>query len=392
KKGHIGNGRSSISEKQADDVIEVDCEEKVCPNCAANLEGMGSRDRSVLDIDPPKIKKVVYKLKRSRCPKCGCNFRAKPPGVLPKFLFSNKLLAYLASEHYLHNRTMGKLEKLTGINKGSLIDGMHHLGKVFDRVPEKLINSYRQSLVKHADETSWRNDGQNGYAWLFCTSDISIFRLRKSRSSKVPKEVFGNKDLPGVLVVDRYNGYNKSPCKIQYCYAHLLRNVQDLTKEFPNNSEIQSFVETVAPLLSKAMGLRSKDIADDEFKKRTKKLKSSITNTMNKEANHPGIQKIQNIFRENKHRLYHWSNERRIPADNNFCERELRQLVIARKISFGSQSDEGAKTREILMTVLLTLQKQYPENPMEIFKKCLDEIKSNPDKDVYKIFFPYDTS
>jgi len=44
------------------------------------------------------------------------------------------------------------------------------------------------------------------------------------------------------------------------------------------------------------------------------------------------------------------------------------------------------------MTVLLTLQKQYPENPMEIFKKCLDEIKSNPDKDVYKIFFPYDTS
>ncbi|MFH1562568.1 MAG: transposase [Nitrospirota bacterium] len=34
------------------------------------------------------------------------------------------------------------------------------------------------------------------------------------------------------MVVDRYNGYNKVPCEIQYCYAHLLRNVEDLEKQF----------------------------------------------------------------------------------------------------------------------------------------------------------------
>ena len=33
-------------------------------------------------------------------------------------------------------------------------------------------------------------------------------------------------------------------------------------------------------------------------------------------------------------------------------ERELRPLVIARKVSFGSQSEAGARTREILMTTL----------------------------------------
>jgi len=46
-----------------------------------------------------------------------------------------------------------------------------------------------------------------------------------------------------------------------------------------------------------------------------------------------------------------------VPADNNRAERELRPLVIARKVSFGSQSDAGAQTREILMTVLHTLKK-----------------------------------
>jgi len=47
--------------------------------------------------------------------------------------------------------------------------------------------------------------------------------------------------------------------------------------------------------------------------------------------------------RENAGRLYHWAKDRAIPADNNLSERDLRSLVIARKISFGSQAQAGAK-------------------------------------------------
>jgi len=64
-----------------------------------------------------------------------------------------------------------------------------------------LMAAYRSASVKHADETGWRTDGQNGYSWLFCTNDISIYRFRQSRSASVPKEVLGEKHLPGVLVV-----------------------------------------------------------------------------------------------------------------------------------------------------------------------------------------------
>ena len=35
------------------------------------------------------------------------------------------------------------------------------------------------------------------------------------------------------------------------------------------------------------------------------------------------------------HRLYHWADDRNVPADNNLAEQDLRPLVIARKISFG---------------------------------------------------------
>ena len=265
------------------------------------------------------------------------------------------------------------------------------MARILKDVPNALIDTYRNSLVKHADETGWRTDGNNGYAWLFCTPKISIFRIRKTRSSSVPKEVFGEKTVPGVLVVDRYNGYNKMLCSIQYCYSHLLRDVKDLEKDFPENPEIKSFVEALAPQLANAISLRMLDITDEEFKAQTGKIKNAILEIVNSQARHPAVWKIQDIFREKAERLYHWADDRTIPADNNLAERELRPLVIARKISFGSQSDAGARTRETLMTVLHTLRKRTPDVTVA-FKSALDKLAEQPDCDPTKLLFSFNSS
>ena len=92
-------------------------------------------------------------------------------------------------------------------------------------------------------------------------------------------------------------------------------------------------------------------------------------------AQHPGIQKIQNIFRVQTERLFHWTKNPQIPADNNRAERELRPLVIARKISFGSQSEAGARTRETLMTVLHTLRKRTT-NVTAAFEQALNRLSN----------------
>ena len=172
------------------------------------------------------------------------------------------------------------------------------------------------------------------------------------------RQVFGDQQLPGVLVVDRYNGYNQTPCAIQYCYAHLLREVQDLAKEFPEVEEVSRFVGSFAPLLADARQLRARPLTAAQFGPQALELKVEIKSLVHAPAQHPGIQKIQNIFREQKTRLYHWAKNPAIPADNNRAERELRPLVIARKISFGSQFEQGAQTRETLMTVPHTLRKR----------------------------------
>lgn len=388
---HQGYGRTAISAQEADAVIPIDTEH-LCSDCQVPLVSLGSRDRTVIEVEPVRVKKILYQLTRRRCPVCRRVFRAKAPGVLPKFKLSNSVLAHAASEHYLHQVTLGHLATRLDINEGTLIEAMHHLAQLFQAVPPRLIAEYRQAPVKHADETGWPIDGRNGYAWIFVTRTITIFRLRHTRSASVVREVLGEEILLGALIVDRYGAYNKVLCIIQYCYAHLLRLIKDLSKEFPHHQEVQDFVSTAAPLLAQAIQLRTLPIADDVFCARADQLKIEIQQVMHSEARHAGVQKIQNIFRENAHRLYHWAQDRSIPADNNFAERELRQLVIARKVSFGSQADAGAKTRETLMTTLLTLKKRKPGDVWLNLKSCLDELARDPNQNSYQLLFSSNTS
>lgn len=385
KPGHRGHGRRTIP------VQEITREQWVagpgqCPYCGGSLDPKGSKARTIIDVEPVRKEVIRYELEQLDCARCHHTFTARPIGVFAKSLLGNQLLAYVAVEHYLHGLTLGRLSTQLGLGQGTLWAALHQLGRRLETVTERLVLEYRRARVRHADETGWRNDGLNGYAWLFCTPLVSLFRFRQSRSASVAQEVFGVKRLPGVLVVDRYKGYNKVPCAMQYCYAHLLREVQDLAKEFAEEAEVLRFVSTFAPLLADAIKLRAQDLKLPAFRERALELKLEIKSSIYAPAQHPGIQRIQNIFRENASRLYHWAKKPSIPAENNRAERELRGLVIARKISFGSQSEQGARTREILMSVLHTLRKRTAD-VLGAFKRCLDALAQDEKRDPFKLLF-----
>ena len=384
--GHPGHGRSAVEEDRADRVERVAAPQR-CPHCRVRLTARGLRRRTVVDIEPVKAHTTVFQLERKRCPKCGRSFEGRPAGVLPKCLYGNRLLAYVATQHYLHGNTLGQIERQTQIGCGALAQALRQVARRVESVPDALIEEYRKAPVKHADETGWRTDGQNGYAWLFATRQLSLFRFRKTRSGAVPAEVFGHKRLPGVLVVDRYQGYNKAPCALEYCYAHLKRDVEGVEQDFPDNPEIAAFVQSLASALSQAMSLRTLGLSRAQFLTQAATIKRRIIAIVHRQANHPAIRRIQVVFRQNSHRLYHWARDPDIPAENNLAERDLRPLVIARKISFGSQSEAGAHTREILMSVLHTLKKRGLD-PAAALQDTLDQLARNPTLDPYSLLFP----
>jgi transposase len=393
KPGHRGHGRRTFDESGADRVVRVEPEGgDRCARCGGLLEDKGIENHCVIDIPPLRTERILYQLPKRYCPRCHQSYQPPAPGVLSRSLYGNQLVATVSTMHYLHGIPMGRIIEQIDIGLGALIKIFHRLAKIFSPIPIRLIDLYRQSPVKHADETGWRNDGQSGYVWLFATVKISLFLFRKTRSSSVPREVFGDKPLPGTLVVDRYNAYNKAPCGLQYCYCHLLREVEDIGKEFSESEEVKIFVGVLAPLLATAMHLRALPLTDTQFYKQATKVKNQILEVVHASAQHLAIRRIQEIFHNHADRMYRWADDRRVPADNNLAERDLRPTVIARKVSFGSQSDAGAQTRGTLMTTLHTLKKQTKTDVASALKSILDQLAKDPSQDPYNLLFPNDSS
>ena len=143
---------------------------------------------------------------------------------------------------------------------------------------------------------------------------------------------------------------------------------------------VTAFTSTLIPLLAEARHWRGRPITGEEYYDQARQVQQQIVDLVAQPAQHLGVRQVQGIFGNHGHRLYHWVENRAVPADNNRAERELRPTVIARKVSFGSQSDAGAKTREVLMSVVHTLVKRVAD-PESHFKSVLDQLAADPAKD-----------
>ena len=139
------------------------------------------------------------------------------------------------------------------------------------------------------------------------------------------------------------------------------------------------------------MHLRRQPITDAAYYAQAREIKRQMILAIEADARHPGLRKLQDLFHDKAERLYHWVESRAVPAENNRAERELRPTVIARKVSFGSQSEAGAKTRETWMTVLATLRKRV-KHPQARLKEVLDALARDPGANVSQLLWMADTS
>jgi transposase len=387
KSGHVGHGRTTHDPEEVKVHLELDAVES-CPNCEVRLREIDTRTRSIIDVHPIAAFKKLFSFGRFECPCCGDRFKSAVP-ALPKFRFGNRLLAQVAVMHYLHGIPLKKVCRMLGdeVNVSAFHSAFEKLSDLCAPAKALLVGDFRAAKVKHADETGWRTDGHSGYAWYFGSKDTSIFEFRNTRSGSIAREILGTEPLCGFLVVDRYNGYNRTRCKIQYCYAHLLRDVKSLRIEFPENEEIKRFANTFGELLSRAMKLKNLKISDKSFYARATKIRKKIEELAEASASHQGIRRIQDIFREKADRLYHWAEDRDVPAHNNFAEREIRPTAIARKASFGSQSEAGALRRSNLMSVLHSANKRIGKGKdiCEWFEERLNEIVLGADPAILRV-------
>ncbi len=384
--GHRGIGRKTFGIIEADERRIAEVSLDICETCECHLHRISANNRTIYEVERENVKKIYYQINRKVCPKCRKTVSGKVGNAFAGSSLSNELIVEIAEQHYVLGRTLGQISERFSINDATVLSNLKRVGNYLKPSLEKLKTDFRDAQIRHADETGWRTDGGNGYSWYFGSKDVSLHLFRATRSASVVREVLGMQQLTGILVVDRYAGYNRVPCEIQYCYAHLLREIKDLEQEFETNQEVKSYTNELKICLTDAMQLRNRKLNNEEYKAEAEKIRAKIMSLSEIKADNFGVRKWQNFFVEKEKRLFGWCQSGEIPAENNYAEREIRKVVIARKMSFGSQSKEGAKMREIWTSILQTLKKRE-ENPRDKLVKALNNLSRNKDLDITEELF-----
>ena len=384
--GHVGHGWKEPEGPAPG--IEALAAPDTCPCCGGALVDFpgGAEDvRELVDCHPQPAFRRRVRVPARYCPHCRKPVRPRVPGVLPRKRLCNGVLARAAAEHYLDGVPMGTVARRLGVPKAAVFNEMHHLATLLKPVYEALTEVFGNAAVKHADETPWRTDGDNGYAWLFLAGPVRLFVCAGTRAMSVPAEVLAQSG--GSLMTDRHAAYNCFGGERSYCFEHLRRDTLEVVGENPRSAECRAFADALVPPIVAAITLRDACAGDPvSYFVRAASIRCRVERIAFAPARHPSVQKIQDIFRDNEQRLWHWTRDTRLPVENNAAERGVRPLAIARKVSHGSQSEDGRKTRSVLMSVLHTLD-ACCSDPAARLKAALDRYAQNPETSLHTAIF-----
>jgi hypothetical protein len=230
--------------------------------------------------------------------------------------------------------------------------------KLFDPVVTQLLELLREEPVVHADETGWRIDGKNVWAWCFANPRIAVYLINKSRSSQVLIDALGE-SIPGVLVCDFYASYNRLDAKKQRCLTHLLRELHTLREKLPANS-VAAHIQPLITLFQDAIALakRREKMSSTQYTLACDAIYERFGIVANKSSTNADVQRIYKRLHTYVDELFTFLEQPDVPPDNTPAERDIRSVAAARSDGGVNRTDWGADAFARAKTVIRTCQKQ----------------------------------
>jgi len=350
-----------------------------CPACGTPLAG-GSfkRAREVLDLPPPRLVVTDHIYLERHCPACG-NRCVPAPDLGDQVTGQGRLghgvtslITVLREEARLPIRVIqALLTTLTGLHLsvGAIVAASQRLAARAAPVVAAIAEQVRASPAVHMDETGWREAGRNGFIWTASTPAHRLV-VHGTRQKAMVDRILGDA-YAGVVVSDFYTAYTGDDRTHQYCWAHLLRDIHELTTQQPDDAALAGWADAVHGVFQRAVAGASGDRA---ARWRVRKAAQAALTQLCTPWLEPKVAQTPLCARILKHResLFVFVTESAVPPTNNAAERSLRHLVIARKISGGTRSATGTATRMTLASLFGTWRVQGI-NP---FHACRDLLAS----------------
>ena len=371
--GHKGKSRKKP--------VEIDFEKNIylthCPACDNPVtQTNATYERIVIDIPIPKAVTTKYTIQRQWCGNCQKEVCGIPQGTLSGLRFGINFLSWLLLQKYRMRTPLAKISELAmslyqlPVTSGGIQKLLSKLKKQLGGNYQEILQEIRKAKVKHADETSWRIAGQNGWCWLFATQKAAYYTIEETRGHGVPKKVLEGSPPDAVLVRDDYAGYNCVKANHQSCWSHLLRVSHDLAV-LPNASkEMKRLHKELARMFGELEQIIkepfNQKLRQETYDNYTKKLEMIAA----RNYKHQDSLKVQTRIKNQHTNLLTAILYRNVPLTNNHAERQIRPMTVTRKISGGSQSSHGASIHAVLMSVVQTISLKK-QNIMDTLPRLL---------------------
>jgi len=387
--GSKGHGKRSYNHLPVvEETVDLFEKDAICPCCHLPYEELPEMENSeileVINVKP--YRRLIGRKKYKR--NCVCEKNSDPQIItpppserlIPKCKFGISIWAYLLVKKFEYQQPMHRtLSELKGnglsLAKGTVTDGFQKLLPLFIPVYDAIVAKSVAAKHWHADETTWKvfeavegKKNHRWFLWIFHNTETVVYKIEKTRSSKVLIDHFGFEHGGGTLNVDRYSAYKviaKSGLFIlAFCWAHVRRDFLNYSKEYSNNEAFGLlWVDKINHLYHVNNQRIQHDADSKEFNLHHKNLKDTISamkeaidQSLKENDLLPSARKL--LISLNKH----WSgltvfiDHAEIPMDNNTAERGLRGSVVGRKNYYGSGAVWSSELAAALFTIFGTIK------------------------------------
>jgi len=368
---HPGASRQLLPESSVTsrELRRVEC----CPRCQSSMKPTGEVV-SWQQVELPKIHPLVHQidLHTCRCPTCQLEITPQLQEG-EQYLMGPRLEALVnlcLGQFRQGHRTVREFISVL-IPDLELSQGL--ISKVKARAARSLDSAYQQITdtiletndATHVDATGWRHKARNEHAVVIRAGNLISFSLIPRQNGDALVQLMKGKKIAH-LVSDRGLAISKICARIhQYCLAHLLRNVCGLAEHpattFANTARLGEVYDALQTLFRDKHRLDRGEITLSTWRGygyatwgfMEEKIEEIIENNPSKKLKRA----CRRMLKDWDHFKVYLRN-RNHPMTNNPAEEALRNLVITRKLCFGSRSNYGRQWRASIQSCIETLRRQ----------------------------------
>jgi transposase len=232
-KGRRGRVRTADKVAQAERTVEV------YPDGVPPSDCWLSHVRPVWRLELGRAVLIAYRVYRGPHNQYG-----KIPGVLGRSEFGLEIVVAIAFQVYVVGLSFDKVCLLLNffqnlkLSKSQADALLHQLARHWDKQFDVLCTLLANSLVVHADETSWSLNS----VWAFLSEKARLLLFGVHKDAATLEVLLDPATFAGIVISDDAAVYGHFS-QAQKCWAHLLRKAIKLTLQDANNADYRQFAD-----------------------------------------------------------------------------------------------------------------------------------------------------